>query len=97
MATNRIDEIDTNVFTVSSRINSTWGGNLVDMVRAKRFLEIIEEERLVENAASVGRYLLDHLETLQKSFPSLINNVRGKGNTTPSPPLSHAGSPLGPQ
>jgi len=79
MATNRIDEIDTNVFHVSSRINSTWGGNLVDMVRCRRFLEIIEEEHLVENSASVGKYLLDQLLALQNQFPHLINNVRGKG------------------
>lgn len=79
MATNRIDEIDTNVFHVSSRINSTWGGNLVDMVRARRFLEIIEEENLVQNSAVVGQYLLDNLLALQKEFPTLINNTRGKG------------------
>jgi L-lysine 6-transaminase len=33
LAGTRIDDLDTNVFRVSSRINSTWGGNLVDMVR----------------------------------------------------------------
>ncbi len=41
----RILEEPENVFNVSSRINSTWGGNLVDMVRCRRFLEIIEEEK----------------------------------------------------
>ena len=33
MAGGRVDEVPDNVFAVSSRINSTWGGNLVDMVR----------------------------------------------------------------
>ena len=32
-----------NVFHVASRINSTWGGNLIDMVRSQRFIEIIEK------------------------------------------------------
>lgn len=79
MATKRIDEVEDNVFKVSSRINSTWGGNLVDMARSRRFLEIIEEEHLVENSAKVGTYLLSNLQELSKTFPSLISNVRGKG------------------
>ena len=54
----RIFDIDDNVFKVSSRINSTWGGNLTDMVRAQRYFEIIEEENLVENAAKVGAYFV---------------------------------------
>jgi len=58
MATSRIDEVKDNVFQLSSRINSTWGGNLVDMVRSRRFLEIIEEDKLIENAATVGAYLV---------------------------------------
>eukprot|EP01087_Luapelamoeba_hula_P011356 TRINITY_DN3075_c0_g1_i1.p1 TRINITY_DN3075_c0_g1~~TRINITY_DN3075_c0_g1_i1.p1 ORF type:complete len:465 (+),score=112.18 TRINITY_DN3075_c0_g1_i1:242-1636(+) len=79
MATARLDEISTNVFKVSSRINSTWGGNLVDMVRCRRFLEVIEEDSLVENARVVGALLLEKLEALEKEFPELINNARGKG------------------
>lgn len=79
MATKRIDEVADNVFKVSSRINSTWGGNLVDMVRSRRFLEIIEEERLVENAAAVGAYFLERLLDLQRRFPGRLSNVRGKG------------------
>ena len=39
-------------FTVSSRINSTWGGNLTDMVRSQRYFEVIDEEKLVDNAES---------------------------------------------
>src|SRR5215468_1884414 len=56
-STTRIDDVE-NVFKISSRINSTWGGNLVDMVRSARYFEIIEEEDLVANAAAVGAHLL---------------------------------------
>jgi L-lysine 6-transaminase len=78
MSTTRIDEVEGNVFHVSSRINSTWGGNLVDMVRCARYLQIIDEDGLVENAATVGRSLLQELEELQAEFP-LVTNVRGRG------------------
>jgi len=79
MATKRVDEVKDNVFQLSSRINSTWGGNLVDMVRCKRFLEIIEEDNLIANSANVGQYFLGQLEKLQKKYPKCLFNVRGKG------------------
>ncbi|HUP45565.1 MAG TPA: aminotransferase class III-fold pyridoxal phosphate-dependent enzyme, partial [Thermoanaerobaculia bacterium] len=75
----RIFDIDENVFTVSSRINSTWGGNLTDMVRSQRYFEVIEEEKLVENAATVGAWFLGELERFQEKFPKLVSNVRGRG------------------
>lgn len=79
LVTDRVDEIDDNVFHTSSRINSTWGGNIVDMMRFKKFLEIIEEEKLVNNAAVVGDYLLNSLNELQEKYPLTISNARGKG------------------
>jgi L-lysine 6-transaminase len=79
MVSDRIDDIDTNCFKVSSRINSTWGGNLVDMVRSRKYLEIMVEENLVENARIMGDYLLDSLKRLQEEFPNLINSARGLG------------------
>ena len=79
LAGGRIDEEPDNVFKVSSRINSTWGGNLVDMVRCQRYLEIIEEEKLVENAAAVGAHLLAGLESLQAERPDVVSNARGRG------------------
>ena len=79
VATKRIDEVRDNVFQVSSRINSTWGGTLVDMVRSQRYLEIYTEERLLENAASRGTELLTGLEGLVKEFPEHVMNARGKG------------------
>ncbi len=75
----RIFDEPENVFTVSSRINSTWGGNLVDMVRARKYLEIIEEEDLVGNARAVGEVLLGALAALASEFPGSVTNVRGKG------------------
>jgi L-lysine 6-transaminase len=75
----RIFDLAENVFTVSSRINSTWGGNLTDMVRAQRFFEVIEEEKLVDNAARVGAYFVGELERLADEFPQLVSNVRGRG------------------
>ncbi len=79
MAGERIDEVKDNVFTVSSRINSTWGGNLVDMVRCQRYLEIIDEEGMVENAASMGRRFTDGLGTIAGATGGTISNVRGRG------------------
>ncbi|MFI5198357.1 MAG: aminotransferase class III-fold pyridoxal phosphate-dependent enzyme, partial [Thermoanaerobaculia bacterium] len=68
-----------NVFTVSSRINSTWGGNLIDMVRCRKFLEIMAEEKLVENARTTGEFLLGKLNELAAEFPGKMTNVRGRG------------------
>jgi L-lysine 6-transaminase len=79
VSSKRIDEIPDNVFHVPSRLNSTFGGNLIDMVRAQRILEVIEEERLVENARMVGEYLHMNLLKLEDEFPSLISNTRGLG------------------
>jgi L-lysine 6-transaminase len=79
MAGRRVDEVRDNVFAVSSRINSTWGGNLVDMVRSRRILEIIESDDLMVRAAKAGRYLLDRLEELAVDFPGLVLDVRGRG------------------
>ncbi|MFH0990499.1 MAG: L-lysine 6-transaminase [bacterium] len=79
MSSKRIDDVLENVFHKASRINSTFGGNLVDMVRFKRVLEVIEEERLVENAAKVGAHLLKHLERLEVEYPQLLSNARGRG------------------
>jgi L-lysine 6-transaminase len=75
----RIDEEPENVFKVSSRLNSTWGGNLVDMVRSQRYLVIIDEDGLVQNAATVGTHLLTGLQALQARKPAVFSNARGLG------------------
>ncbi|WP_421938765.1 L-lysine 6-transaminase [Pedobacter sp.] len=74
----KVEEIETNVFTVPSRINSTWGGNLVDMVRSTQILQIIEEDQLCNQAAKTGEYLKQNLATLAQKF-NLMSNVRGRG------------------
>ncbi|MEZ0050334.1 L-lysine 6-transaminase [Mycobacterium sp. MAA66] len=79
MAGRRVDDIDDNVFRVSSRINSTWGGNLTDMVRARRILEVIEADGLVDNAVRMGWYLVGQLRCLASDFPSLVLDPRGRG------------------
>ncbi|MHC1460970.1 L-lysine 6-transaminase [Mycobacterium avium] len=79
MAGRRVDEVADNVFAVSSRLNSTWGGNLADMVRARRILEVIEADELFEHAARQGAYLLRGLHDLAREFPGLVLDVRGRG------------------
>jgi L-lysine 6-transaminase len=75
----RLDEVPDNVFHVPSRINSTWGGSLVDMVRCTHILEVIVNEGLLDNAARRGKELLTGLEKLAERFPDLVTNARGRG------------------
>jgi L-lysine 6-transaminase len=79
MAGRRVDEIADNVFAVPSRLNSTWGGNLTDMVRARRILEVVEADELFENAVAQGRYLRARLDELANDFPGFVRDVRGRG------------------
>ncbi len=79
LCSRKIEEVTDNVFKVSSRLNSTWGGNLVDMVRSQRYLEIIEEDHLVEHARVSGEHLYVRLHELQSEFPNIVSNVRGRG------------------
>jgi L-lysine 6-transaminase len=79
VSSTRVDDVLENVFHKPGRINSTFGGNLVDMVRFTRTLEIINEENLVENARSVGEYLQSKLRDLEGEFPHLVSNARGRG------------------
>ncbi len=76
MASDRLDEVENHVFAESSRINSTWGGNLVDMVRSSQILKIIRDEKLVENADITGKYLLEGIKGIGSDK---ISNIRGKG------------------
>jgi L-lysine 6-transaminase len=66
MAGGRVDEVRDNVFAVGSRINSTWGGSLTDMVRARRILEVVEAEGLIARAKELEPVLLG----LLASWPS---------------------------
>jgi L-lysine 6-transaminase len=75
----RIDEITDNVFREPSRINSTFGGNLIDMARCSLVLKIIQKNNLVENAQKRGQELLSGLEILCRDFPQYMSNARGRG------------------
>ena len=78
-ASNRLNEVEGHVFEESSRLNSTWGGNLVDMVRFTIYLEIIERENLLDQVKENGDYLKLGLESLQKNYPETVFNVRNRG------------------
>jgi L-lysine 6-transaminase len=79
LAGKRVEEVDKNVFSESSRINSTFGGNLADMVRFHIILEIIEKENLIENAKNMGAILKKELQFLSEEFPAYVTNPRGLG------------------
>ncbi|WP_084523036.1 L-lysine 6-transaminase [Nocardia inohanensis] len=78
MAGGRVDEVPDNVFHVSSRLNSTWGGNLTDMVRARRVFEVIEHEHLVDRARILGPHLLQRLTEVAERHPE-VSDPRGRG------------------
>jgi len=84
----KVDDVEHNVFKTSSRINSTWGGNLVDMVRSRRFLEIIAEDDLGSHATDIGDRLKTGLRSLAADTDA-FSNVRGQGTlvavTFPTP------------
>ncbi len=78
MAGGRVDEVPDNVFRLGSRINSTWGGNLTDMVRARRILEVIEADGLIARAVDLGAHLGRGLECLAARHAQ-VTDVRGRG------------------
>jgi L-lysine 6-transaminase len=71
-------KVPKNVFEEESRINSTWGGNLVDMVRSSQYLKIIRDDKLIDNAAKMGTVLQAGLSALAKKH-DVMSNVRGRG------------------
>ena len=79
----KFSKTEVNVFGNSdackSRINSTWGGNPVDMIRCTQFMKIIQEDNLIENARKIGDYMLESVQELCREFNTLIENPRGKG------------------
>ena len=79
LAGKKLDQIDNHVFKKSSRINSTFGGSLVDMIRFKIILEVIEKENLLKKAKINGIYLQSKLQMLSEEFPGFVTNNRGKG------------------
>ena len=57
---------------------STFGGNPVSMAAARAVIEIVERDRLAENAEEVGAFFREGLESLRERHPA-IGEVRGKG------------------
>jgi 4-aminobutyrate aminotransferase-like enzyme len=57
---------------------TTFGGNPVTSVAAKATIDLIEEDRLMDNCAVVGGYFRQRLEELQEKH-ALIGDVRGMG------------------
>jgi len=78
-ANRRVDEVVDNVFEKSSRINSTWGGNLVDMIRCTQFIKIIERDNVEELVMQVGNHVVAGLRAIAKDSGA-FTNVRGKGS-----------------
>ena len=78
LAGRRLDEVDDHVFRKPGRINSTWGGNLVDMVRFDRIMEIMEEDNLLSHTRSAGAHLLSRLQGIAREF-DCVSNPRGQG------------------
>jgi len=58
---------------------STFGGNPLSAVAASATIDTIVDEKLPENAFAMGKLLRDGLEAIQKKFPKVIGDVRGKG------------------
>ena len=56
------------------QLGTTFGGNHLACAAALAVLEVIESEKLMENAATVGNYLMDKL----KEIP-VLQNIRGRG------------------
>ena len=78
MGGRRVLDVADNAFREPSRISSTWGGSLVDMVRAAQVLEVVERDDLFANARAVGEVLLSELRDLAAEFPELVVDPRGR-------------------
>ena len=61
------------------QLGTTFGGNHLACAAALSVLDVMEEEKLVENAQVVGDYLMERLKALQAEHPELIVDVRGRG------------------
>lgn len=59
---------------VKGQLGTTFGGNHLACAAASAVLDVIKEEKLIDNAACVGTYLLEQLNTFKE-----IKDVRGRG------------------
>jgi L-lysine 6-transaminase len=60
-------------------LDSTWGGNLADMVRFCQEMKIVEEEKLIEQVAEKASFLLNGMHELEAKHKDIIYNIRGMG------------------
>ena len=63
---------------VYGQLGTTFGGNHLACTAALAVLDVFEKEHLVENANTVGTYLINQLKELRKKEPH-IKDVRGRG------------------
>ena len=63
---------------VYGMLGTTFGGNHLACTAALAVLDVMESEKLVENAAHVGAHLLKALKELQQTHPHIVD-VRGEG------------------
>ena len=63
---------------VYGQLGTTFGGNHLACAAALAVLDVMEQEKLVQNAQEVGEHLMAELRQLQKSNP-MIADVRGRG------------------
>jgi acetylornithine aminotransferase/acetylornithine/N-succinyldiaminopimelate aminotransferase len=61
---------------------STFGGTPLACAVALRILEVVEKEKLMENARTTGAYLKEELQRLARQYPEVIKAVRGLGLMT---------------
>ncbi len=74
-------EIYDSVFSKMDRCvvhSSTFGKNDLAMAAGLATLSVLEEEKLIENADRIGRYLIERLNHLKEKY-EMIKEVRGKG------------------
>jgi acetylornithine/N-succinyldiaminopimelate aminotransferase len=58
---------------------STFGGTPLACAVALKIFEIIEKEKLAENVRKLGDWMLNELQRLAKSYPTIVKNARGLG------------------
>ncbi|MBQ7451315.1 MAG: aspartate aminotransferase family protein [Prevotella sp.] len=65
---------------VYGQLGTTFGGNHLACTAALAVLDVMEQENLVENARTMGEYLMNELKKLQASPEGKhITDVRGRG------------------
>jgi L-lysine 6-transaminase len=60
-------------------LDSTWGGNLADMIRFCQEMKVVEENHLQEQIPQKAALLLEGMHELRQKHSDKIRNVRGMG------------------